>query len=129
MYNILSDNHFQSTSFNELKLHHLYKEKLIEILNVLVPAIEQETSEIWLFGSSARCEIHSGSDIDLLVIPISEDKEKRRELSLKIEYTDLRDDTGIIPVDIFVRRRSYMENMEEYFPRCVQKDKVILWKR
>ena len=113
---------------NKLVDAHLpkaYEEKLEYVVTELIRNLKDDIKEISLFGSASRNELVSGSDIDILIIP--KDDSKRKLLSLKIEYLDLREDIGLIPVDIIVRSTKYLNNREEQFARTLREQRKVLW--
>ena len=104
------------------------KEAYSKTKSTLVEAAKQlPIEEIWLFGSAARREMRLGSDLDFLVI-VGEDV-NRKEVSVAIELLDVREDVGQVPVDVIVRRRSYIESGSDVFSREVLRDRKLVWRR
>lgn len=112
---------------DNLKIHPEFLKRLDGILSQLIPIVEHDANEIWLFGSVARGDYNGLSDLDFLVIIDTNETKERKALSMKIELADLREDVGFIPVDIIVRTQKYMYS-DEFFPREVRRDKKLLWR-
>lgn len=117
----------RKTYIDTVIAHDCFISKLDEVLSKLVSVVSKDANEIWLFGSAARGDAHALSDLDIIVMGDWENPEQRRQVSLKIEMADLREDVGFIPVDIIVRTQKFLES-NELFAKMVQQDKKVLWR-
>lgn len=110
------------------ELPPIFKNKLLEVAEVLVENADQlKMQELWLFGSAARGDFTATSDLDLLVLTTSE---REREISLKVEALEVRDDVGYPNVDVIVRNlRSLGDESYAVFNNAVKRDKIVLWER
>lgn len=106
----------------DLGLPTRYEIELQYVVNELIDNAGESIKQIILFGSAARNELKSGSDLNVLVIPLVDSE--RKKLSMRIADLDL---SGVIPVDITVRTQRYMNNMDEAFPQNIKKDGKVLW--
>lgn len=88
------------------------------ILNADVPGLRK----IYLFGSCARGEIRSSSDIDLLVV--TADKIGDRALAADIRWT-LDESVNGVRTDI-VYQNEKTEKMDHVFNRAVNRDKKLI---
>ena len=88
-----------------------------EIRNIVVELAEKYGAErIYLFGSYARGEAESGSDIDLRI-----DKGAIRGLALAGLLVDLEDALGI-PVDLIPT-----SSLDDRFLNAIQEEEVLLY--
>lgn len=94
---------------------------LQQIIPLLVDVLKDNLLEIILFGSCARGEIKTGSDIDLLLItalPIGTHHDRG-------EIRDLLDDYN---VDIVFYSKDIFENATSLFITNIKRDMIPLWK-
>lgn len=92
-----------------------------EILLILTATLNDNLSEIILFGSCARGEIKTGSDIDLLIIThVPIDTHKARG-----EIRDLLDDYN---VDLVFYSKEMFQDATSLFVNNIKRDMISLWK-
>lgn len=110
------------------RLPPIFKSKLQEVAEILVENAEDlKMQQLWLFGSAARGDFTATSDLDLLVLT---DNESEREISLRVEALEVRDDVGYPNVDVIVRNpRSLGDGNYVVFNNAVKRDKIVLWER
>lgn len=113
------------------KLHvpNRYRAALKLVIEFLETKLDYlEISELWLFGSMAREEIGYGSDIDILLVTSSENE---RDIRIKCCMCALDDEDGSVwgvPIQITVRRRSKLWNLEDYFQKTIYPDLLLIGK-
>ena len=103
-----------------------FKEREIKALELIIES-GIEFIELGIFGSYARNEYKSTSDID--IIAIVKDHPPRRISG------ELREDLEMIGVDLIYSSPDYFSNSQSLFARCVRKDYIrrlvygerILW--
>ena len=90
------------------------KEELSHICQIIAETVDAE--KIYLFGSYARGDMTSGSDIDLRI-----DKGRIRGFQLAGLLLDLEDSLGV-PVDLVPTT-----SLDSHFLDSIRKDEVLLY--
>lgn len=91
------------------------------IVNRLVELLGENLREIILFGSCARGEMKTGSDIDLLVItnfPVDTHEQRGR----------IRDSLDEYNVDLVFYIQEMFNEATSLFVNNIKRDKISLWK-
>lgn len=112
----------------EHRLHSKLFPKFAEVRSILEKnADDLRMSELWLFGSVARGDYDLESDIDFMVVV--DDPNVRKASSIKVELLDVREDMYYPNVDVIVRTRRAMEDLDDFFAANVRRDHIVLWRR
>lgn len=115
------------------KTIHIFKENYQQLPNRFIRKLEadiqyilntdlQELKCVYLFGSCARGEVRSSSDIDLLIL--TEDKIKDRERAADIRWTLSEPLEGVKTDIVYMNEKTQNENT--VFKNQVNKDKKLI---
>ncbi|MEF9960587.1 MAG: nucleotidyltransferase domain-containing protein [Cellulosilyticaceae bacterium] len=91
------------------------------VIETLIKEIDNNLAEIILFGSCAREEIKTGSDIDILILthqPIETHAERGR----------IRDTVDLYNVDLVFYTQEMFEEATSLFVRNIKREGISLWK-
>lgn len=99
-----------------------FRKKIESDLQYLIRAGIPKLKKIYLFGSCARGEERSTSDIDLLIL--TEDKFADRMLAANIRWT-LDEPLGGVRTDV-VFANEHAEPCETVFKKAVERDKKLI---
>ena len=100
------------------------KQALQEFANYLRVHFGTDVQSIALFGSKARGDSHSDSDVDVLVILRSEDRQARREILKQAARLSLKYDILLSPRVIGTQRWAQMRGFSFY--QNVQQEAISL---
>lgn len=120
----------ENKSYNEriekLKLPKLFKEKLLEsVISLISNKDFLEINYIYLFGSCARGDFRSTSDLDILIITSG----KSKGISFKLEGLDIRDEMSYPNVDVIVRTEEEISSKSYLINKLIKQDRVLLWEK
>lgn len=99
-----------------------FREKIEQDLDFIMNAQIPELKKIYLFGSCARGEIRSSSDVDLLIL--TEHKIENRELSANIRWTLDEPREGVRTDIVYMNEQS--ELPDTVFKNLLNRDKKII---
>lgn len=99
-----------------------FVEKIEYDLQFLINAKIPELKKVYLFGSCARGEVRSSSDIDLLIL--TEHKIKNRELASDIRWTLDEAKQGVRTDVVYKNEQS--EKTDNVFENVVNRDKKLI---
>lgn len=104
-----------------INLPQRFVKDIHSVIDILSTNIEHHLVEIILFGSCARGELKTGSDIDLLIItdkPIDTHEERGR----------IRDLVDLYNVDLVFYTQEVFEASTSLFVKNIKQDGISLWK-
>ena len=104
-----------------LKLPKRFVENIASVVNILVQEVGENLEQIVLFGSCARGNITTGSDIDLLLITKSLIDTHKERGSIR----DMIDDYN---VDLVFYSKDRFEESDSLFVKNIKKDMICLWR-
>lgn len=110
-------------SFKEFSI--LYSKAIVEAVNIILSYDVVNLSSIILFGSCARLNIHSGSDIDLLII--TKDTLEDSLIKGRIK-NDLDLLSNNISADVLFTTIERFNNSDLRIYSNIKKEGVYLWK-
>lgn len=99
-----------------------FREKIEQDLDFIMNAQIPELKKIYLFGSCARGEIRSSSDVDLLIL--TEHKIENRELSANIRWSLDEPREGVRTDIVYMNEQS--ELPDTVFKNLLNRDKKII---
>ena len=99
-----------------------FREKIEQDLDFIMNAQIPELKKIYLFGSCARGEIRSSSDVDLLIL--TEHKRENRELSANIRWSLDEPREGVRTDIVYMNEQS--ELPDTVFKNLLNRDKKII---
>ncbi len=116
---------FSINLISTLKLPLLFKDKLIEILNICSTFSGFDTiTKIILFGSAARGQVKCGSDLDICIVWNTNDSELVGKLR-----SQLQDDIPPLQVDVFCCKESTYLEQSKPIIKMIKKEGILLYEK
>lgn len=111
---------------NNLQIDEKLKYKICHDIDYILEANIPGLDKIILFGSCARGDTHTKSDVDLLVVF---DGELPDRTARGMVYCDLDDAVDGVRTDVVFATKDGFNTNNSAFSKQIQRDQIVLWKR